>query len=576
LLGCCDSRGESPLRGPEREEARRSISLHFALFQDLMTLARGALQSRQYSSAAVYAQLAAHYAWFNHAGIFASAQLEQILRSIGLKTLGASRFSRASPSANVAPARVLHVLTEAYPVGGHTRLVWRWIRLDAERSHSVVLTNQGDLQVPRPLQDVTRMSGGRLYLLDRRTHDLVSRARVLRGIAESVDQVVLHIHPYDVIPIMAFADPEHSPPVTFLNHADHVFWAGATISDVVANTRDSGRRLSQERRGIPEKRCRLLPIPLVPAERTYSRPEAKRRIGVPDDAPVLLSIGAAYKYTPVGGPGFAEILASAIEKHERAVLLVVGAVNQGEWGDAIRRTQGRIRTLGWRHDIDIFYQAADIFVDSFPLCSETALLEAASYGVAPISYCCQPGQADILCTDTPSLETGLFRVPGLAEYMGVLSHLVEDDAFRSRLGERARQAVLHVHTGAGWCRFLHAVYHQAAIAGPAAMTRRQIDDLDGRSIGELDLWLDRLHTKGGFSRGIDASLQAHVRLLPFGSRTWLWSKLRERGCPRGWGLLLSPGLGKWVERRLRKPPSTFSVDAARFEAAISTIARESR
>ena len=564
-MACCSDHGEHLIAAPERAEARRSIEHHRKVFEDLFGLAQDALQKRQYRGAVVYAQIGALYAWLNHPGIFASRKLEEVVRAAGLKAVPPTAMSRRSFADGGRPARVLHVLSEAHSVGGHTRLVWRWIRRDTGRSHSVVLTNQQRQPVPEALAEAAGASGGTVHLLDERARDILWRARRLTDLAGSVDHVVLHIHPYDVLPIIAFAGREGLPPVTFLNHADHVFWAGASISDVVAHTRHSGLRLSRRRRGIAAERCALIPLPLAGGERAFPRERAKQLIGVAGTTPVLLSVGSPYKYAPVDGLSFAEILTSIIEENDQAILLVVGPNNEGQWVEAARRTQGRIRTLGAQGELSTFYQAADIFVDSFPLCSETALLEAATYGVVPVGYCPHSPEAEILCTDAPGIEPHQFRAKTLDEYKALLAYLIQDGTFRSVLGERIKQAVLELHCGDAWRRFPEEVYLRAAGAACANELAGWTGGPEGTSFDELDILVDRLHTKGGFSHGFDANALAHLRLLPPHLRIWLWGRMVEGG-----------GRGRVLRKFLGKALPAPRQDRARFEDIIGTIASAKR
>ena len=58
--------------------------------------------------------------------------------------------------------------------------------------------------------------------------------------------VILHVHMYDVLPILAFANGDFNRPVMFYNHADHLFWLGASISDLVVNFRSSSVAFNEE------------------------------------------------------------------------------------------------------------------------------------------------------------------------------------------------------------------------------------------------------------------------------------------------------------------------------------------
>ena len=50
--------------------------------------------------------------------------------------------------------------------------------------------------------------------------------------------------------MLAFADESGLPPVLFLNHADHLFWLGTSVADLVLNLRDAATDISIARRGV--------------------------------------------------------------------------------------------------------------------------------------------------------------------------------------------------------------------------------------------------------------------------------------------------------------------------------------
>src|SRR5262249_20534785 len=181
------------------------LANNFAGFDTLVTIAEQLLASGQLASAAVYAGMAAKFAMWNHGGIWASPRLERILNRVGNQYFGRVDNERSGERSYSAPKNILHVLTQAYSIGGHTRFLWRWIQQDSTRLHSVALTRQGSNEAPHDLVAAVKASGGNVHLLDSRRGDLLSWARDLRELAGSFDRIVLHIHPYDVIPIVALA-----------------------------------------------------------------------------------------------------------------------------------------------------------------------------------------------------------------------------------------------------------------------------------------------------------------------------------------------------------------------------------
>ena len=102
----------------EYEKSRRTIEDHFAIFGSLVALGNAALKRRQYDGAATYAQMAAHYAWLNHAGLFASPRLERLLLDIGVHAIEAPGCPQMDAPAVGIARHVLHVMSLAFPNRG--------------------------------------------------------------------------------------------------------------------------------------------------------------------------------------------------------------------------------------------------------------------------------------------------------------------------------------------------------------------------------------------------------------------------------------------------------------------------
>ncbi len=515
---------------------------YFATFQEVTNLAKRSLAESQYEQSAAYAQVAAHYAWFNPTGVLASEELENILTQIGhaLK----SRRDSAVSVAQMPPQKVLHVITEAYRLGGHTRLIWRWIRADRKRNHSVALTGQGQFEVPSTLRTEVEATGGKIILLDRDPGGILVRALALRQLASQYDHVVLHTYPYDVIPVIAFSERQQRPPLTLMNKDDHVFWLGGSVIDQAAQMRDSGRRLCQERRGLSESQCPLLPIPLEVKQRTRKRGEAKKQLGLSEDLIVMLSVATAYKYSHTLGEHFAEILLKVLQEHQNVVLLVIGPEEHGEWAVSCKKAGGRLKVLGKRQDIDLFYEAADIYLDSFPFSSLTSILEAGSFGTPVVTYRLHPDTAAILCADDPALSALLIRACNVDDYRLQISRLIENDELRVSLGESTKESIVACHGEGGWNRYLEALYHRQQ---PQIRKLASSDFQTHRGVTELDLRLAQVFATAGLSRNLEQVFRYHVGLFPFRSRIGIWWKMFGHSWRSLPGFLLSD----WQKTKLR-------------------------
>lgn len=529
-----------------REENSLLIPQNFEVFRNLVAEARDFADRGNYNAAAVYAEIAAFHAQFKHCGLFNSPELENILLKIGHQITQTTLAPTPEPSLSKRPKNILHVSTNiSSPFGGIPRFIRRWIQQDTQRSHSLALTKQAPNEVPQILRDLVSNSHGKIFLLNETIGGFISRAKRLRKIAATADIVVLHIWEHDVIPIIAFANKELSPPIIYVNHGDHCFWLGAAVSDVVANLRESGMRLSQKRRGIEAERNMLLPTILEPSHRQLSRAQAKQQLGIDENSTLLLSIARAPKYRKTDGISFADAHVPLLKKHDRAILVVIGPGGSEDWSTAIQQTQGRIIALGHTEDTAVYYQAADIYVDSYPFVSITSLLEAGSYGVPLVSrYPYSSDACEILGADMPGLTGNLIRVHDLEEYTTVLSRLVADEELRLSLGEATRRRIVEVHMGSNWQHNLEEVYTRAATLPRVKVTSSAMDQM---FITEPDVFWIRDHS---WNCELDDMIQPRLPIMPFEQRLYHWMRLAKK---HGWQNQISLLLPEWFRLRYYLP-----------------------
>jgi glycosyltransferase involved in cell wall biosynthesis len=491
-----------------------------AVFESLVRGRVGIGRSEELQTTVFWAQVAAEFAWMNHPGYFTSLELEDRLSSSWLpRGIGHPVPVRSGPP------RVLHVLTRAYSDGGHTRLAWRWMRADRGRKSSVVLTGQAWCPIPRQLSESVAAAGGSLTDLSSTHGGLLARATALRRLMADADIIVLHVHPYDTLPILALATWVDRPPVLFMNHADHVFWVGATVSDVVVNIRDSGARLASERRGVEASRLVLLPIPIDLPERIPSQMEARERLGLDAGQVVALSVASSYKFEPHGEVDFVETLIPVLTRVPNLTVLAVGPSPQGRWAAAEARSLGRLRALGVRSDLDLLYRAADLYMDSLPLGSLTSLLEAGSHGLPLVTLRGRPG-AEILSTDLAGLEDVLLVADDPDAYARSVIALAEDRDTRVHIGERTRQCVGAVSSGEGWLRQLESVYATALTL--RSQGRPPTVASVAPRFGYVDHRLAELH---GWNSGLGHAIMTQLRFAPPRRRVAIAAGLRGAGRP---------------------------------------------
>lgn len=506
-------------------------------FDALVELGEIAHAKGQSLAAAVYCQIAANYAWNNHCGMFASGRLERLLRQVGLGLSGEVWSQRAQSrdgrDIRFTKRRVLHVMSEAYATGGHTRMVARWLNSETAATHAVVLTRQS---VCAANSILVRLGVADPHVLTVVGHNsLLERANSLRRCASSYDVVILHVHPDDVVPVLAFADPRAHPPVLLVNHADHVFWVGVSIATMILSLRESGQELAISRRGAHRDRCSVITRPLDPSSRKCSRREAKVRLGLDPDRVVLTSIAAGSKYAPIEGIGLVDLVEPILDAHPEATLVVAGLAPDVLWLTSRATRNRNLLALGEVADPSTAHLAADIYLDSYPFSSLTSLLESGSLGNPIVTYRGRPSTTAVLGADSPGLD-GIMLTPTTPdEFATSVGALISDARRRSDLGEDTRVAIETTHDRHKWNEDLRQIYRDALELSDAPVLPG-----DSAADEDLDQLVLSIQRQTGYSDGLDASFEQYLGLFPWPLRLRIALARVRSGAPPAVRSIVSP------------------------------------
>lgn len=511
-----------PLEGIDIGSIRSVIDESSRLFQRFVSSAEKALRDNKPHAVAAWAQIAAVLAWNSHAGTYCSPSLENVLLQVA-HDIDRVPFSlnKKLPDGRISQKRILHVLSTALPTGGHTRVVERWIRNTRdEATHSVVITGNGDYTPPW-LWAAAESSGGGLLRLDEPFFSLLQKAKALRDMArEWADLIVLHTDPNDPLPILAFG-VDSTPPVVLFNHADHVFWLGASVADVIADLRPAGQALTKSRRG--GKTSVLLPIPLVQPSFAGDRTAARKKLGLSDTTTVLLTIASSYKYAPLGGFDFLELHGRVLERQPDTVLLAVGPSDSGRWAEFRTSSSGRIRAFGEQTDLSVFHAAADIYLDSFPFASLTSMFEVGLLNKALIGL--DNPVSPIHSGNDLSLQRCSTHHSSREEYEDALHRFIEDRSLREERGNTIAQSIRNDHISPGWNEWLAKLLAEVPERHAPAPLPCQLPGQD-----ENDIFLTSIQQAGGAMDLVYYYLNRHIRYLPAGGRYALaFDNLMQRG-----------------------------------------------
>lgn len=324
-------------------------------------------------------------------GFYSAPELENALADTALLLKGPVRES-------FEPNSFLHVFTETYLGGGHTQVAMRWIEASPTgQKHSVFISTQSDeSEIPARLKEAVSVRGGTFTVLDPRAK-AAERALKLREHASGFETVILHVHPEDVLPVLAFASPDFKRPVVLFNHADHLYWTGGTVADLVVNFRTFASGFNETYRKITRNTVLPLPVNEPSLSSPWRRLAVRKELGIPADGKIMLSVASSYKYTPFDGLDFARTARRVLDRVPDSYLVVVGpAADEPYWSEAAQASGGRIKVLGMLPftKLEPYFQASDLILDSFPFNSFTAFFDGAKYNIPTLSLQTPLGHTD--------------------------------------------------------------------------------------------------------------------------------------------------------------------------------------
>ncbi|MFC1584222.1 hypothetical protein ACFL5V_01600 [Fibrobacterota bacterium] len=382
----------------------------------------------------------ANFSWFNHPGFFADGKLENMAFEIGANLKDDAycdqtivsrvrrEFERETKKKN------LLVATQLYDIGGHTKVIDKFIRDDVESSHLIVLTKQNK-KMPEWLEENAAESKVPVICLE--TGSSVGRASTLRSIAKYFDRVLLFIHPHDEIPIVAFSVKMDQ--VVFIeNHAHFWFWLGITVGDVVFSHLKYMDRIVKERRRAKNSFYFPLAYKRIAEDdnNRLSKKEAKEKIGLDPDCFLIVTIGSREKYAPNKRYNFFLTAEKILNKNPFVTIVVIGVDYQdGFVKKYVPKKNDRMKLLGPVWKPYKYYEAADIILESFPLSSIGPIYEAVVYhDVCPLfAY----GEETNILTCQREVADPVIALDE-EEYLNDLDKLVMDSHLRDKVTKEVK------------------------------------------------------------------------------------------------------------------------------------------
>lgn len=394
-----------------------------------------------YEDAANYAKNLCRYAWLNFTGYYSIWKIEHYLNIVGNKIPKLESYN--TPKNN----KVLHICSEIYETGGHTKLVFNWIKNDPEKEHFIAITRPRKNE--ERVAEIYQFDFDKVKLLEGKT--TCALAYQLKKYANEYQYIVLHIHPDDVIPLLAFSDVDFKIPIIYNNHADHIFWIGNSIIDILVQIRNSVGKLDVIRRNIKD----YFLLPILPDYNEVNYKSSYYRKG--ENKINILSTGSQYKYKPTDNHDFFSSIYKIAQRHENVEINIAGVNPDYEF--AQKCSHPNINFLGNIENLQDYEANCDIYVEGFPIASFTALLQPAIKGKCIQLMHNPPIQIKLFEDD----ETTGFVYPTTEEnWQKNLSQLIVNKEYREQLTQKQQLFIKKEYSLQSWKSKLENIYEYAS------------------------------------------------------------------------------------------------------------------
>lgn len=439
---------------------KNNICKNFNSFELLLESAKK--QTDINEAIALYRE-AANFAWKNDCGIYSSSQLEAGLHDC------AKLFAVDADCADAEKSPLtVSIATSVHSAGGHTRLLLRWLSLDKQSKHRLILTEQGSFPLPEQL--LSLVEAGLVELCVLKAASWSERVQELCALLKGASRAVFHTHPYDVLPVIALSAMGGRIPAIFVDHASHVFWVGASVANIVMCLLDCNVDIAVNQRLIGKQHIRRMPMPLNFSliDKHIGNTIDRNLLGIPADAIVLLTSGWPYKFRPIDGLSLQDIIFNTVVNNDNVHLVAIGPdAQEKDWQALSLAAKNRVHLLGLRDEsfFTSMLHTADIYLDAYPFSSGTALIEAASAKLPLIKFSTEDARACGFSIHIDSLDELQYEFSDVKSYNNFLLKLIVDKGFRAQQGAAANEMVRQAHAEELIVSCIESAYRDAKNVG---------------------------------------------------------------------------------------------------------------
>lgn len=383
----------------------------------------------------------AHWNTSIHTGRFTSVELESEIKKC------ANSIQKMEFKTNYKTNSILHIATSLDETGGHTKLFENYLINLSEFENDLFLTKHDTI----PLRIKENKNLHKIFSQDK-NNDTISIIQHLASIGRNYDFIFLHINQFDFIPIIA-NELNKFRKVIFINHSDHTFWLGSSITDICVNFRPFGNNLTLKRRNI--KRTLILPLPIkfqINPFKNQSDTFNKKSTHT-----IFLTVSSKYKLIPSQQHNFFKTIYTILDLNPNFQYILIGVSEEDLKTTFNIKKHERLFLTGVIEDPSIYYQIADVYLEGFPFNSLTALYESILHDTYPVLMY-SPENPNVNLETELAFEGILYHSENEEEYINHIINILDNPSERTNKINELKKRILFFNNGEYWEENLNKIF----------------------------------------------------------------------------------------------------------------------
>ena len=189
-------------------------------------------------------------------------------------------------------------------------------------------------------------------------------------------------------------------------------------------------------------RCIPLMVGMEPPE--PREPVRRKDLGLSPDGTVLISVGRPCKFSQ---DLFWKTMMDLLQRYPQATLCIVGTGPESIDSSSLRTDiRERIKPLGQVKEVEPYLNAADIYVDTFPLGGGLTLIEAMFAGLPIVMFETNYTEPFDIQSNTLSevVAPSEFVIPrwDTGAFVSAVGRLIENETYRKETGKKSRRTAM--------------------------------------------------------------------------------------------------------------------------------------